>query len=198
MRLTHTRVTLAGICLVLAGTPLIAQQPSPGTPAPGGRRAMAPMAGMSMMDCPMMSAMTDGPAAALRAGSALHLSGEQRTKLEQLQRQVDAASKPSMDSMQAIHKELTALGRQPTFDERAARATLDRMGRIHTEMGVAMLRAAHEVSTILTPAQRDSLAAISKRHMPMHEMPMHEMPTHEMPKHETPAHPMSGGAPPKH
>ena len=195
MRLMRTRLTFAGICLVLAGTPLVAQQPTPSRPGPGGRRPMAPMAGMPMMDCPMMSAMTNGPAAALRAGSALKLTADQRSKLEALQRQVDAASKPSMDSMQAIHAQMTALTRQPNFDERAARAAFGRMARVHTEMGVTMLRAAHDVSTILTPAQRDSLAAIGQRQMPKPgEMPMHGMPMSGMPMHQMPG----AGAPPKH
>ena len=195
MRLIHTRLTFVGICLVLAGTPVVGQQPAPSGPGAGGRRPMSPMAGMPMMDCPMMSAMTNGPAAALRAGSALKLSAEQRTKLEALQRQVNAASKPGMDSMQAIHAQMTALARQPNFDERAARAALDRMARVHTEMGVAMLRAAHDVSTILTPAQRDSLAAMAQRQMPRAgEMPMHGMPMSGMPMHPMPG----AGAPPKH
>ena len=61
------------------------------------------------------------------------------------------------------------------------------MGRVHTEMGLAMLRASHETSAILTPAQRDSLAAIAKRQMPkpgampMSGMPMPGMPMHQMP-----------------
>jgi len=100
-----------------------------------------------------------------------------------------------MDSMQAIHAQMTALTRQPNFDERAARAAFGRMARVHTEMGVTMLRAAHDVSTILTPAQRDSLAAIGQRQMPKPgEMPMHGMPMSGMPMHPMPG----AGAPPKH
>jgi Spy/CpxP family protein refolding chaperone len=155
---------------------------------------MPPSAGMPMWDCPMMSAMTNGPAAALRAGSALKLSAEQRTKLEALQATFDAASKPSVDSMQVIHAQLAALAKQPTLDEGAVRAAFDRMARVHTEMGLTMMRAAHDVSGILTPAQRDSLAAIARRQTPAPgEMPMHRMPMSGMPMH-----PMSGpGAPPK-
>ena len=199
MRLMRTRLTFAGVCLVLAGTPLVGQQPSPSRPGPGGRRPM-PMAGMPMMDCPMMSSMMNGPAAALHASSALKLSSEQRTKLEALQGRFDAASKPSADSMQAIHAQLTALAQQPTFDEGAVRAAFERMARVHTEMGLTMMRAAHDVSAILTPAQRDSLAAIARRQMPRPgAMPMQGMPMHGMPTSGMPMHPMTGGgAPPKH
>ena len=182
MRFTRARLTFAGACLVLAGTPLVAQQPAPGR-RPAGRRPMPPMAQMPMADCPMLSAMTNGPTAALHAGSALKLSAEQRTKLEGLERQLGVASKPSMDSMLAIHGQLMALAQKPTLDESAARAAFDRMGRVHTEMGLTMLRAAHDVAAVLTPAQRDSLAAIARRRtppMPMHGMPMSGMPMHPM------------------
>ena len=195
MRLTRTGLTFAGVCLVLAGTPLVAQQPAPSGRGPAGRRPMPPMMQMPMADCPMLSAMTNGPTAALRAGSALKLSAEQRTKLEALERELDVASKPSLDSMQAIHAQLAALTGQPTLDEARARAAFDRMARVHTEMGLAMLRAAHDVSAILTPAQRDSLAAIARRQTP--PMPMH-MPLPGMPMSGMPMHPMHRpGTPPK-
>ena len=157
MRSMKARLTLAGVCLVLGGAPLLAQRPVP----PGNR----PMAGMPMMDCPMMTAMMHGPAAALQSAAALKLTAEQRTKLEAAKRQVDALGAPSMDSMRVIHTQLMALAQQPNFDEGAARAAFDRMGRVHTEMGLAMMRASHEANGILTPAQRDSLAAIAKRQM---------------------------------
>ena len=196
MRLMRTRLTFAGVCLVLAGTPLVAQQPAPSERGPAGRRPMPPMMQMPMADCPMLSAVTNGPTAALRAGPALKLSAEQRTKLAALERQLGVASKPSMDSMLVIHGQLMALTQKPTLDESAARAAFDRMARVHTEMGLAMLRAAHDVSAILTPAQRDSLAAIARRQTP--SMPMPGMPMSGMPMSGMPMHPMHGpGTPPK-
>ena len=174
MRVINARLTLAGACLVLAGAPLVAQQP-----APSGNRPMHPMAGMPMMDCPtMMSAMMPGPAAALHSANALKLTPDQRTKLEAAKRQIDALSAPSMDSMRVIHTQLMALAQQPTLDERAARAAFARMGRVHSDMGLAMLRASHDANQILTPAQRDSLAAIVKRDMSSGTMPMRGMPMH--------------------
>jgi len=177
MRAMNARFTLAGACMVLAGTPLLAQQPGP-----SGHHPM-PMTGMAMMDCPMMmSAMMPGPAAALQSATALKLTPDQRTKLEAAKRQLDALSAPSMDSMRVIHSELMALAQQPTLDERAARAAFARMGRVHADMGLAMLRATHDANQILTPVQRDSLAAIAKRQMSMSgPMPMHGMPMHPMP-----------------
>lgn len=188
MRSTKVRLTVAAVCLLFSGTRLLAQQP-----APSGNRPM-PMAGMPMMDCPMMTAMMHGPDAALRSAAALKLTADQRTRLEAAKRRFDVASKPGMDSMQAIHAQLTALVQQPTLDERAARTAFERMGRVHTEMGLAMLRASHDASAILTPVQRDSLAAIAKRQMPASGMmPMHGMPMSGMPMHPHPG----AGAPPK-
>ena len=184
MRPTRVRLTLAGVCLVFAATPLLAQQP-----APSGHRPMQHMAGMSMPECPMMSAMMHGPAAALQSATALKLTPDQRTKLEAAKRQLDALSAPAMDSMRVIHTELLTLAQRPTFDERATRAVFDRMGRVHSDMGVAMLRASHDADAILTPIQRDSLTAIAKRQMPKAgAMPMCGMPMGAMPMHGTPMH----------
>ena len=108
MRAMNARFTLAGACLVLAGTPLLAQQP-----APSGSRPMRPMPGMPMTACPMMSAMMSGPAAALQSATALKLTPDQRTRLEGAQHRLDVLSAPSMDSMRAIHTELMALARRP-------------------------------------------------------------------------------------
>ena len=166
MRVT-AQLGLTGLCLLALGAPIAAQQSAPSAPPHGaGRHAMAHPAGMPMMDCPMMSAKMHGPAAALRAGSALDLSADQRSRLEAAQRRIDAVHGPSMDSMRVIHAQLTALTKQPVLDERATRAAFDRMGRVHTEIGVAMLRASQEASAILTTTQRDSLAAIARRQMP--------------------------------
>ena len=157
-----SQIRLAGACLLLFGAPLVAQQPSPSTPPHGpGHGAMTHPAGMQMMDCPMMR----GPAAALGAGTTLELTADQRTRLETAQRRFDGIRAPSMDSMRVIHAQLMVLSKQPTLDERAARAAFDRMGRVHTEMGVAMLRAVQDASGILTTVQRDSLAAITRRQM---------------------------------
>ena len=96
--------------------------------------------------------------------------------------------------MLVLHGHLMALAQQPTLDEGAARAALDRMGRVHAGMGLAMLRAAHEVSAVLTTVQRDSLAAIARRQMPKPgAMPMYGMPMTGMPMHPMPG----AGGPPK-
>lgn len=166
MRSTRARASLFYAGLLLAGAPLAAQQGEhPHQPRDTTRTGeMAQMMGM-MSTCPMMSVMGRGPAAALRARDTLHLSAAQVTQLQALKRRQDEMHRQAMDSMRVIHRQLGALADAPRFDENATRAAFDRMGRVHTNMGVAMLRAQHEVAGVLTPAQRNSLAALGRSHM---------------------------------
>jgi Spy/CpxP family protein refolding chaperone len=158
-----SRICLTGVALLLLlCAPLGAQQPG------GDRPAMSHKdGGGSPMDCPMMTGAIRTPDAALRARDALELAPGQRARLEVVQRRLDSARAPAMDSMRVLHAQLAAIAQGPQLGERAARAALDRMGRVHTTMGLAMLRASHDVGAILTPAQRDSLTAIVRRQMPM-------------------------------
>jgi Spy/CpxP family protein refolding chaperone len=180
---TIRQLGFTGAIVLLAGAPLGAQQPAPSTPPHGAAHGPMPhAASMPMMECPMMSAMMHGPAAALGAGTALGLTADQRTRLEATRRRLDAVRAPSMDSMRVIHAQLTTLAKQPALDEAGARAAFDRMGRVHTAVGLASLRASHEASEILTPVQRDSLMAIARRRMPQHAaMPKGSMPMGSMP-----------------
>lgn len=164
------RAALLCAGLVFAGAPLAAQQPTPPRQPQDTTTARAPARGMMQMmgmmaGCPMMSAMMHGPAAALRARDALHLSPTQVQRLETAQRRVEQAHARAMDSMRVIHPRLASLAGAPRFDERATRAAFERMGRLHTDVGVAMLRAQHEAADVLTPQQRDSLAAIGRAQM---------------------------------
>jgi len=172
MRSRTPRTALICASLVCAGAPLAAQQPARAhqpqdtAAARGSMRDMMQMMGM-MGGCPMMSAMMRGPAAALRARDTLHLSPAQVQRLESLQRQIDQARARVMDSMRVLQPRLTALVDAREFDERAARAVFERMGQLHADMGVAMLRAQHEVANILTPQQRDLLMALGRARMGM-------------------------------
>ena len=164
------RAALLCAGLVFAGAPLAAQQPTPPRQPQDTTTARAPAHGMMQMmgmmaGCPMMSAMMHGPAAALRARDALHLSPTQVQRLETAQRRVEQAHARAMDSMRVIHTRIASLAGAPRFDERATRAAFERMGRLHTDVGVAMLRAQHEAADVLTPQQRDSLAAIGRAQM---------------------------------
>lgn len=170
MRSRTARVALLYANLALVGVPLAAQQPAQARPPQDTTIRGGPMHDMmrmmgTMAGCPMMQAMTRGPAAALRARDALHLSSAQVQRLEAAQRQVQQTHARAMDGMRVLHPRLTALAGAPRFDERATRAAFERMGRLHADVGVAMLRGQYDVTQILTPPQRDSLAALGRAQM---------------------------------
>lgn len=123
---------------------------------------------MSMMqDCPMMGAMQESPSAVLEQREELGLTAAQVTRLEALQKGRQQDPMQGMAQMQALHQEITDAADGNAFDEVAARAALDRMGNLHTEMGVAMLRTRHAVRQVLTPQQRETLSAQSSGMMGM-------------------------------
>lgn len=127
---------------------------------------MMGMAGMMRMmgvmnDCPMMTATAPGPAAALERRKALGLTEEQVRQLEAARARQIAATRPAMDSMRVLNAHLAPLAEASTFDESRVRAVFERMGMLHADMGLAMLRARHEARTVLTPEQRKKLTDAS-------------------------------------
>lgn len=116
---------------------------------------------MSMKDCPMMGAMTHGPEAALRHRTELGLSADQVQRLEELQKNAPADG-AMMGRMQETHAKMNAATEGATFDEAAARAAFEEMNRMHTQMGIAMLRTRHAVRQILTAEQQEKLSELGR------------------------------------
>lgn len=136
----------------------------------GGARADSttetrPMRGMSgmpammdmMRDCPMMQAMAHGPAAALKHRDSLGLSDTQVRSLESVRTRADEERSKGMERMKSLHREIAGVSGAERFDEAAARRAFTRMGELHADMGVAMLRARHQTREVLTPEQRRKL-----------------------------------------
>lgn len=139
----------------------------------------APMGGMmgmmSMMkDCPMHQGMAEGPGKALEHRDELGLSAQQVARLEALEARDSAARGPAMQRMMAVHREIAQASEGERFDEAAARTGFDRMGELHTDMGIAMMRTRHEVRSVLTSEQREKLAELGGM-MGMHGMDMEGM-----------------------
>ena len=155
--------TLAVLALVFAAAGVLRAQQGG-----SGRMGM-----MSMMaDCPMMQAMQESPGAVLKRQGELGLSADQVSRLQALERAAGGAPMQGTERMRALHQEIARVTNAERFDEAAARAALDRMGDLHTEMGVAMLRTRHQVRQILTPTQREKLAAQGGGMMGMHRRMM--------------------------
>lgn len=135
----------------------------------GGMGGMMGM--MSMMkDCPMMKSMQQGPAAALQHEQELGLTADQVRRLEALQESAQPGHMQVMGQMQAIHQEIAQATEGERFDEAAARAAFERMGDLHTEMGIAMLRTRHQTQQILTAEQQEKLSELGGGMMGMHGM----------------------------
>lgn len=138
-------------------------------------RGDAPMGGMMdmmamMKDCPMHQAMAERPGRVLEHREELVLSEDQVARLEALEARTKEMRKPMMERMRALHEEIAAASSDDGFDEAALRAAFDRMGDLHTEMGVAMLRTRHDVRAVLTPEQREKLSELGGGMMGMHGM----------------------------
>lgn len=166
MRKTLLALALAGTTALGVGGVVAAQSQSPQPHGDSGMMSgmmggmmgnMREMMGRMMRDCPMMGAMGSGPAA-LQQREALGLTDVQTRQLESLRSRATEAQSGMMPRMHALHAELSQLTGRDQFDEAAVRRTFDRMGELHTEMGVAMLRAQHDVQQVLTPEQRAMLA----------------------------------------
>jgi Spy/CpxP family protein refolding chaperone len=122
----------------------------------GGMGSMMGMMNM-MEDCPMMGAMRESPQAVLKHREELGLTAAQVQKLEAFQEGSKQARMQSMERMKALHGEIAAATKGDTFNEAAARVALDRMGDLHTDMAVAMLRTRQDVRQVLTSEQRQKL-----------------------------------------
>lgn len=129
---------------------------------------------MSMMkDCPMMGAMAQGPHIVLRHREALGLTDRQVRQLEELRGSAHPSHVQMMGRMQTLHQEIRSATEGERFDEAAVRAAFDRMGELHTEMGVTMLHARHRVRQVLTPEQREKLSKLGGGTVGMHGMMEH-------------------------
>lgn len=163
---------LAAVAGLLAVRALPAQEPARQMRDTAGMHAMMTM----MAECPMMSSMMQGPSAALGLRRELALTADQVTRLDALQSALRQSSARTTDSMTALHKEFAAITVAPQLDENGARRLYDRMGSLHTEMGVALLRARFDTRAVLTGQQRTTLENRSKGMMGMHgDMRMGEM-----------------------
>lgn len=171
-RLEIRRIATLGGALALGlvlGAPATFAQQRPTNP-PGHQGTDHGMMGQSgMADCPMMRAMMQGPDAALAQRQALELTAAQVSQLEALAARDKQSRADAMSGMRVVHARLDTLTGAERFDETAVRQAFDRMGALHTELGVGALRSQSAVRALLTPAQREKLAN-GKRGGGMHGM----------------------------
>lgn len=137
---------------LLFGGPLYAQQQRGGT-----QDDMMGMMTSMMQSCPMMTSMDEGPQAALELREELDLTEEQVQRLEALRDEAGEARSTAMERMHVAHEEIAEAAQAEPFDEQALRASYQRLGEAHADMGVVAARTARGVRNILTDEQLERL-----------------------------------------
>lgn len=122
---------------------------------------------MSMMDCPMMRGMAEGPAAVLELRDTLELTDEQVARLQSLRAAARERHTETMQQMREVHAVLDAAAGGESFDEAAVREAFNRMGELHADLGVGVLRAKHEALRLLNAQQRELLGQVRSSGMNM-------------------------------
>jgi len=108
-----------------------------------------------------------GPAMLIRQRERLGLTDAEVQRLEQIAAATRQAMRRYMADLMRAHADLLeATGGDIQLE--AARAALDRMARLHTEIAMAQLRAARDARQVLSPEQRARLEALGE---PMEHSP---------------------------
>lgn len=162
----RVRALLAGLVASAAlcsfSRPVAAQAP-PAPPMAGmSGHGMSGM-GQSMQHDPMMMLMAGSPEALLAHRTALALTAPQVASLRALQHDMAARHDSAMQEMAPLHARMEQAVEAASIDDASLQGALDDMGRLHARMMGDMVRSVHAARAILTPAQRERLAAL-----PMH------------------------------
>ena len=146
--------------LVLAATAATAA----GAQAQGSdstRAGMHAMGGMQGM-CTIMSAMHEGPAAALEHADHLNLTPPQLTRLGNARATVQRAHDAAMEQSRAADRDLATAAGGERVNESAVRDAFRRMADAHAQAAAALLRGRAEVRATLNEVQRAQLAQLTR------------------------------------
>lgn len=122
-----------------------------------GSQGSGQMQGM----CTLMSAMHEGPAAALAHADHLNLTQQQRTRLETAKTTAQRAHDAAMEQSRAADRELATVANAERVNETLVRNSFRRMADAHAQAAAAMLRARAETRATLTEQQRTQLAQLT-------------------------------------
>lgn len=139
LRLLAATVTLA---LAAGFVQTAGAQPHEGPGGPGGP-GMGLMAGRHQME---------------RMLDAVNATAEQRTQIQQIMKAAMDDLRSQREAGRKLHQDVQALFTQPTVDARAAEALRQQMLAQHDQASKRMLQAMLDVSRVLTPEQRKTLA----------------------------------------
>jgi Spy/CpxP family protein refolding chaperone len=120
---------------------------------PGGMHGMQGMHGGHGMGMGMGQ-----PRQVERMLDAVNASAEQRAQVKQIVQAAQADMGAQHEASRALHQQSQALFAQPTVDARAAEALRQQMLAQHDQASKRMLQTMLDVSRVLTPEQRKTLA----------------------------------------
>lgn len=163
LKLTQYPVRLLAATFAIALASSFAQtaiaQPmgGPGGPGGPGHHGMAGHRGGGGHGMGMMG-MEGGPRMMARLLDAVNATPEQRAQIKQLTDAAQADMRSQHDAGRKLHEQNQALFAQPTVDARAAEALRQQMLAQHDQASKRMLQLKLDVSRVLTPEQRKTLA----------------------------------------
>ncbi len=155
------RLFIGGLVVAVAGGfGLAAFAQGPGMHGPHG--------GGMFMGPPLMGHALDHMLDAVKATDA------QRTQIKQIAQAAAADLKAQHEAGRKLHEQAATLFTQPVVDANAAEALRQQMLAQHDQASKRMLQAMLDISRVLTPEQRQTLAAKMKQHREMMERHRHE------------------------
>jgi Spy/CpxP family protein refolding chaperone len=153
MMCKHGLILFVGMALAMPAA-LISQEPPHHGPEHPERN--------QVHHCPMLGSA----AMVLMHRDDLALTPEQTEQVESLHAEFQQTQVQAAERMQPIHHQMARATERELFDEQAVRAAAREAAALHADLMVAMHRARHQVSQILTPEQRQQLEQLHEQHHP--------------------------------
>lgn len=156
MRLLAATFAVA-LAATFAQTAIAQPMGGPGGPGGPGHHGMAGHRGGGGPGMGMMG-MEGKPRMMERMLDAVNATPEQRAQIKQISDAARADMQAQHEAGRKLHEQSLALFTQPTVDARAAEALRQQMLAQHDQASKRMLQAKLDVSRVLTPEQRKTLA----------------------------------------
>lgn len=166
--LTARRLAAATLALALAGGAVLATPHAQAAPGGGHEAGMGGMGGMPGM--PMLGA----PRHLERLLDDVGASADQKSQIKSILEAARTDLKAQHEAGRTLMQQQMDLFTQPTVDARAAEALRQQMLTRHDQASKRMLQAMLDVSRVLTPEQRQKLAARMNERRAMMERRMRD------------------------
>ena len=164
---SRTALVVAGLVVALAGTLTLSAYAQPGPRAQGAAFFPGPHG-----HGPMMGRMID------HMLDSVNATEQQRAQVKEITQAAAADLKAQHEANRGLHEQMMQAFAQPTVDAGAVEALRQKQLAAHDQISKRMTQAMLDVSRVLTPEQRKTLAdKMTKRHemMQRHMREMQEL-----------------------